>query len=291
MARSLAILLVALLIFSNASAQFTNADLNAMVATEEAFIKMAKEKNTRDAFLFFLHDDAVTVGPYGLVTGKEQLKKQPLNDSWLSWSATYCDISSGGDLGYNVGPWKFFAHRADSLPVAWGHFHSIWRKQTDGTWKNMLDFGISHDSLEVSGALHTSSIPLKAPKVRTPALEATVSLMNQEKSFLAAVNTEGLNAYNKFASKEIRFARQGDHPIVTAADKAAFLKRKSLYFNQVLVDGGIASSGDLGYVYGTADALAFVDDKQETKQAVYLRIWKKEDGKNWKIVLDVMTFR
>lgn len=291
MARSLAILLVALLIFSNASAQFTNADLNALVATEEAFIKMAKEKNTRDAFLFFLHDDAVTVGPYGLVTGKEQLKKQPVNDSWLSWNVMYCDISSGGDLGYNVGPWKFFAHRADSLPVAWGHFHSIWRKQPDGTWKNMLDFGISHDSLEVSETLHSSSIPLKALTVPTPALEATVSLMNQEKSFLAAVNTEGLSVYNKFASKEIRFARQGEQPIITAADKAAFLKRKSLYFNQVLVDGGIASSGDLGYVYGTADALAFVDDKQETKQAVYLRIWKKEDGKNWKIALDVMTYR
>lgn len=272
-------------------AQFENQHLNAMVAAEEAFIKMAKDKNTRDAFLHFLHDDAVTVGSYGPVTGKESLRKQKPDASLLSWRVSFCDISSAGDLGYNIGPWKFFASRTDSLPVAWGHFHSIWKKQPDGSWKNMLDIGISHDSLFADETLHTSALPLRASTTKTPALQATISLMNQEKSFLAAVNEQGAMAYLNNASKEIRFSRQGEHPIVTAADKAAFLKRISLYSNQKLVDGGIAASGDLGYVYGTVDASVTVDERQETKRGTYLRIWKKEDGKNWKIVLDVLTYR
>lgn len=283
--------LVLLIVFHHASiAQFANNGLNEMVATEEAFIKMAKEKNTRDAFLFFLHDDAVTVGPYGPVIGKAELRKQKPAATWLSWKVTFTDISSGGDLGYNIGPWQFFATRTDSLPVARGHFHSIWKKQPDGEWKVMVDVGISHDSTTVLEPIHTSAMPLKAPAARTPALEATLSLMAQEKAFLASVRTSGMDAYANVASGEIRFARQGEMPIVSKADKAQFLKRKSLYSNQVLVDGGIAASGDLGYVYGTADVVTFTGDKQETRRAVYLRVWKKEDGKDWKIVLDVITY-
>jgi ketosteroid isomerase-like protein len=273
-----------------AAAQSASQDLDAMVATERAFIAMAREKNTRDAFLFFLHDDAVTVGPNGLVTGKEYLRKQKPDNSLLSWEVSFSDISSAGDLGYNVGPWKLFADRADSVPVAWGHFHSIWKKQSDGSWKNVLDIGITHDSLIVEEPFHTSSRQLKVPTVKTTALDATLSLMNQEKAFLAAVKLQGMPAYHAVASKEIRFARKGEHPVVTEADKAQFLKRKSLYFNQVLVDGGIAASGDLGYVYGTADIITVVDDRQETKRGTYLRVWKKEDAKSWKIVLDVMTY-
>lgn len=284
-------LLVTILTAHGSLAQFDNQHLNAMVAAEQAFIQMAKDKNTRDAFLHFLHDDAVTVGSYGPITGKESIRKQKADASLLSWSISFCDISSAGDLGYNVGPWEFFANRTDSLPVAWGHFHSIWKKQPDGSWKNMLDIGISHDSLFAREALHTSALSLKTPAMKTPALQATVSLMNQEKSFLAAVNEQGALAYVNNASKEIRFSRQGEHPIITAADKAAFLKRISLYSNQKLMDGGIAASGDLGYVYGTVDASVSVDGRQETKRGTYLRVWKKEDGKNWKLVLDVLTYR
>ena len=274
-----------------ADAQFANQDLNAMVAAEEAFARMAKDKNTRDAFLHFLHDDAVTVDANGPVTGKGRLRKQQPNASLLSWEVTFGDISAAGDLGYDTGPWRYYATRADSVAVAWGHFHSIWKKQPDGSWKNMLDVGIAHDSLSTVESRHTTSNPLKSPTVKVPALEATVSLMNQEKKFLASVREVGMTAYTGVASKEIRYSRQGESPIVTVADKLQFLKRKSLYSNQVLLDGGIAASGDLGYVYGTADAIAFVEGRQESKQAAYLRVWKKEDGKNWKIVLDVMTYQ
>jgi len=97
-------------------------------------------------------------------------------------------------------------------------------------------------------------------------------------------------AYESVASNEIRFSRQGEQPIFTPADKAQFLKRISLYSNQSLVDGGIASSGDLGYVYGTANVVASVNGNEESKRATYLRVWKKENGRDWKIVLDVMTY-
>ncbi|MGC3947937.1 MAG: nuclear transport factor 2 family protein [Chryseolinea sp.] len=288
--KKLAFSLISAAIWTTTYAQFANPDLNAIVAAENAFSKMAKDKNTRDAFLYFLHDDAVTTTPNGPATGKERLRKQQPNASLLSWEVSFGDISSAGDLGYDTGPWKFYPTRTDTVPVAWGHFHSIWKKQPDGTWKNMLDIGIAHDSLVVAEQLHTSSLPLKVPAVKVSALDATVSLMNQEKAFLAAVKLSGNAAYGPVASKEIRFARQGEQPITTTSDKEQFLKRISLYSHQTLVDGGIASSGDLGYVYGTANVVAMVNGNEESKRATYLRIWKKEGGKDWKIVLDVMTY-
>lgn len=288
--KKLLVFLIAAAISPVVRAQFSNADLNAVIAAEAAFAQMAKDKNTRDAFLYFLHDDAVTTGPNGPATGKERLRKQQPNASLLSWEATFGDISSAGDLGYDTGPWKFYPTRTDSVPAAWGHFHSVWRKQPDGMWKNVLDIGISHDSLFAHEELHTTSMPLKAPAVKVSALDATVSLMNQEKAFVADVNEKGMAAYGPVASKEIRFSRQGEPPIITAEDKASFLKRTSLYSNQKLVDGGISSSGDLGYVYGTADAIDVSNGNQENKRATYLRVWKKENGKDWKIVLDVLTF-
>lgn len=262
-----------------------------MVAAEAAFSRMAKDKNTRDAFLHFLHDDAVTVDAGGPVAGKERLRKQQPTASLLTWEVSFGDISAAGDLGYDTGPWRYYATRADSVPVAWGHFHSIWKKQADGSWKNMLDFGIAHDSLWTAEPVHTTAMPLKSSPVKVTALEATLSLMNQEKAFLADVKEKGMTAYDGVASKEIRFSRQGEPPIVSVADKLQFLQRRSLFSNQALLDGGIAASGDLGYVYGTADAIALVEGRQETKRAAYLRVWKKEDGKKWKIVLDVMTYQ
>lgn len=282
------VLLSLFLIPPGSMAQIADANLQSMVNAEEAFARMASEKNTKDAFLFYLSDDAVTVGPHGPLVGKSAIKKRPANASLLSWNIAYCDIASSGDFGYTTGPWEFRPSR-DSLPVAFGEFHSIWKKQYDGSWKNFLDIGIDHPGPSHE-AMRTSSKPLSAPAKKVPAVEAIVSLMKEENAFLESYKKNGLAAYKTVASSEIRYSREGEMPAVTTAQKAAFMKSAHPYFNPQLVDGGIAPSGDMGYVYGTVTAVLLMDDKQESKQATYLRVWKKEDGKTWKIVLDVIAY-
>jgi ketosteroid isomerase-like protein len=123
-------------------AQFANPNLQAMVDAERAFIEMAKTQNTRDAFLFFLTDSVITAGPQGLRTGKGHIQNQAVDPGWLNWEVAFCDIASSGEMGYNTGPWEYRAQKTDEKPVAYGEFHSIWKKQPDGTWKNILDIGI-----------------------------------------------------------------------------------------------------------------------------------------------------
>ncbi|MEO5980277.1 MAG: nuclear transport factor 2 family protein [Chryseolinea sp.] len=269
-------------------AQIAGANLQAMINEEEAFARMASEKNTKDAFLFYLSDDAVTVGSSGPLVGKSAIKKRPANKSLLSWSVAYSDIASSGDFGYTTGPWEFRPVR-DSLPAAFGEFHSIWKKQYDGSWKNFLDIGIDHPEPSTE-AMKTSSKPPVIPAKKIPAAEAIVSLMKEENAFLQSYKKNGLSAYKTAASSEIRYSREGEIPILTTAQKTSFLKSAHPYFNPQLVDGAIASSGDMGYVYGTITAVLFIDNKQESKQATYLRVWKKEDGKLWRVVLDVIAY-
>lgn len=268
--------------------QFKNRDLQGMVDTERAFIQMAKEQTTRDAFLYYLSDDAITSGANGPVKGKEGIRKQPANAGWLCWEVAYCDIASSGDFGYNTGPWEYRASKTDEKAVAFGEFHSVWKKQTDGSWKNILDIGIRHAAPTEKLPLATTSKPLPRSSKKPLSLS---SLITQEKEFLIAFGERGLAAYPDFASAEIRFSREGHLPFVSDESKKEFLKNNNPFSNLQLLDGGIASSGDLGVVYGTADVSITNDGKLEKKEATYLRIWKREGRKDWKIVLDVMTYQ
>jgi len=271
------------------SAQFGNPNLQGMVDAERAFIAMAKEQNTRDAFLFFLSDDAVTAGPEGPRTGKESIRDQPVSTAWLNWEVVYCDIASSGDLGYNTGPWEFRAQKTDEKPVAYGDFHSIWKKQTDGSWKNILDIGVGHGAPVEKQRLATSQMPLTSARHSAASPSAMLDL---DKEFITLYEKKGDAAYQAFASREIRFAREGELPIVSKENWDAYLKRSSFSMSDIKVmGGGVAESNDLGYAYGSGNVRVMAEGKKVVKKGTYLRVWKKEDGKTWRIVLDVVACR
>lgn len=267
-------------------AQFNNPNLQAMVDAERAFIAMAKEQNTRDAFLFFLSDDAVTAGPEGPRTGKESIRNQPVSTGWLNWEVAYCDIAASGEMGYNTGPWEFRVQKTDEKPVAYGEFHSVWKKQADGSWKNILDIGIRHGAPVEKQKLATSQMPLTLVG-HSPASSAVI--LDLDRKFVTLYEKKGDAAYNTFASKEIRFAREGELPMVTKEAWDSYLKNNPIKIKDVkIVGSGVAESSDLGYVYGSGDVGVVRDGKDVVKKATYLRVWKKED-KGWRIVLDVVS--
>lgn len=268
-------------------AQFSNSNLQGMVDAERAFIAMAKEQNTRDAFLFFLSDDAVTAGPDGPRTGKESIQNQPASPGWLHWEVAYCDIAASGEMGYNTGPWEFRAQKTDEKPVAYGEFHSVWKKQADGSWKNILDIGIRHGAPVGKENLATSQMPLTSTKHSSA---SSSTMLDLDRKFVKLYEEKGDAAYNTFASKEIRFAREGELPIVTKEHWDSYLKNSPVKLNDVnAMGGGVAGSNDLGYVYGGANVGVVVEGKEVIKKGTYLRIWKRENSEAWRIVVDVVA--
>ncbi|HEV7844168.1 MAG TPA: nuclear transport factor 2 family protein, partial [Pyrinomonadaceae bacterium] len=159
------LLLVALSISALAFQQKSvrSSDLDSLVNTERAFARRAAEEGTRDAFLAFLADDGIVFAP-GPTNGKKSWEARPSRPGLLSWGPIYADISVAGDMGYDTGPWEFRPKGAEDKPVAFGNFMTIWKKQPDGTFKFMLDLGISNPQPVTAQTLSFSNVKSKAAK-------------------------------------------------------------------------------------------------------------------------------
>jgi ketosteroid isomerase-like protein len=112
--------------------------------TEKAFEKMASEKGSDSAFAFFAAEDAVLDRGESLVKGKDSIlnyfASRKLTDVHLEWHPDYIDASKSGDLGYTYGPYTFSAKDSTGKEIkSKGIFHTVWKKQVDGTWKFVWD--------------------------------------------------------------------------------------------------------------------------------------------------------
>src|SRR5512138_2828830 len=93
--------------------------LQQMVQTEQAFSRMAAEKNTRDAFMAFIADDGLLFRPTA-VNGKQWMNEHPVPPSdkhpMLAWQPVFAQMAIAGDLGFTTGPWEFKADIKDAKP-------------------------------------------------------------------------------------------------------------------------------------------------------------------------------
>lgn len=281
--KPVAILLLLAITVSHSPAQETSRkDLQSIVDVERSFIKMAKEKNTRDAFMVFLADDAVTIGKEPRI-GKEYLQKQTPNESWLLWEPVYSDISSSGDFGFNTGPWEYRNSKLDGKAVAFGQFVTVWKK-VNGEWKAAIDMGIGHGEHTLKEKWKTSAIALK-PQASNKT--TTAGILSAEKNFLKRFETTGASAYFDAISDEIRVYRGGSEPMISSGEKQNYFEHFKTKFVFTPLGGETSSTDDMGFVYGKCSVEESVEGKLTARQSHYLRIWKKENSE-WRIVLDLV---
>jgi ketosteroid isomerase-like protein len=257
--------------------------LQEMVKTEQAFSKMGEEKNTRDAFLAFIADDGLLFRP-GAVNGKKWLLEHPAPPTdkkpLLAWQPSFAGMSASGDMGFTTGPWEFKGDVKDEKPSGYGHFITVWKKQADGTWKFVVDLGISHPQ---SGGPQTLWQPADANKTSSfkPVDEAKErqSLLDRDRSY-------STDKFAAFASPEVRLYRQGNLPYIgSQAASEALAKTKGQIAWQP-IGGDVSRAGDLGYTHGTYEVTD--DAKKGTEKGSYVRIWRKQ-GNVWRIVMDVVN--
>jgi ketosteroid isomerase-like protein len=275
-------------------AQTTEAgsSLKSLVETEQAFSKTAEDKSTREAFLQFIAEDGILFRPTA-VQGKQWLSDHPTPPSQkrplLAWQPVYAFVARAGDVGYTTGPWEFKGDIKDEKPAAYGDFVTVWKKQSDGSWKFVLDLGISHPQ---------SSGPLKLWKLSNKVGAGTVAgntnperarntLLNRDREFASVASSQGFaKTFLTYATNDVRLFRDDSNPFVgKEASARALTSGKGLVTCQP-TNGDVSLSGDLGYTYGTYDTLSDDGTKKLIEHGNYLRIWKQQEGQ-WKIVLDV----
>ena len=262
--------------------------LEEMVKTEQAFSKMAADKNTREAFMTFIADDGLLFRP-GAVNGKKWMLEHPVPPSdkkpLLAWQPNFAGMSASGDMGFTTGPWEAKPDVNDPKPSAYGHFVTVWKKQTDGTWKFVVDLGISHPQ---SGGPQTLWHPTEKVEPSTTTVEsakAVKALVDRDRILSLAALEYGLaKAFESHASPDVRVYRTGNIPFIGRSASEEALKKISGKLKSQPIGGDVSRAGDLGYTHGTYEISDAADKVVE--RGSYVRIWRNQGGA-WRVVLDV----
>lgn len=264
--------------------------LASLVETERAFARTSVEKGIRDSFLMFFADDGINFRPHPTKTREALLKLPPPSSpspNTLNWAPIFGDVSRAGDLGYTTGPYWITEKRSPEKPPSQhGYFFSIWKKQSQGDWKVVLDLGVS------TPAPTTSTVPpfRQAPQVRAARFSDSPdaqlrSLLELDRAFSETSKAKGAAAaFLACISDEARMYRDGLMPLPGREAIRAFLSQKTMSLTCEPLKSDVSSSGDLGYTYGKYEMKG---EATTVEKGYYVRVWKRfEDGK-WRMVLDV----
>jgi len=263
-------------------------DLKAMVETERAFARTSEEQGTRKAFDAFIADDGILFRPTP-VCGKKWMQDHPLppspTRSVLSWQPIFADVSRAGDLGYTTGPWQFLKY-LDGKPQAFGNFMTVWKKQANGSWRFVLDLGISNPEANGAATMFepgSQTVKGKIEKIDREAARSALSALDREFS-KASADQGAREAFLSYAAKDVRLFRNDHFPFVGKMAAADALAPVTSEWTWKPAFADVSSSGDLGYSYGIYE----LKDKNGavSERGNYARVWKKVYG-TWKLVVDV----
>ena len=137
------------LLISGSCQSFQNGNMQEIykqevIDAENAFSKLAGKKGITTAFLEFADEHAVLMRGDQLIKGKEAietyLNNNPITDAKLEWTPDFVDVSVSGDLAYTYGYYTFsMVDSAGQKIEQSGIFHTVWKRQDDGTWRFVWD--------------------------------------------------------------------------------------------------------------------------------------------------------
>jgi ketosteroid isomerase-like protein len=123
--------------------------LDAIRLADEAFSTAASASGTGEAFGRYAARDAqVFSAPGEFITGPEAIRDSfgpPSGKNSLVWHPVEGEMAGSGDLGFTVGNAVFTDSTAGSSQPLVQHskYLTVWKRQSDGTWKYVVDGGSS----------------------------------------------------------------------------------------------------------------------------------------------------
>lgn len=116
-----------------------------VASAEKAFEKMAQDKGITEGFYQFADSMAViNRANDSLIYGKESIRhfyaQKNYSNATVNWTHDFIQVSDDGTLAYTYGKyvWKF--KQVDGTYKEFGGvFHTVWKKQKDGSWKYVWD--------------------------------------------------------------------------------------------------------------------------------------------------------
>jgi ketosteroid isomerase-like protein len=116
-----------------------------IIKTEKDFEKLVAEKGPAEGFYQFADSNAVIKREHDtLIVGKNNIKNYYLNQKLqkptVTWSPDAVTVSDAGDMASSYGKYKWIIKDASGKEqISKGVFHTVWKKQKDGSWKYIWD--------------------------------------------------------------------------------------------------------------------------------------------------------
>ncbi|MCX6322181.1 MAG: hypothetical protein NTX93_10350 [Bacteroidia bacterium] len=138
------VFIIILFVILSCAKNTKNPPAEILLQTDRDFSAMSVKEGMFKAFLFYIAEDGVILRNNSFPgKGKESLMQRFAGKSdtafILSWEPLFETISKSGDLGYTYG----IHSNTDKITgkITKGTYITIWQKQTDGSWKFVLDTG------------------------------------------------------------------------------------------------------------------------------------------------------
>jgi ketosteroid isomerase-like protein len=138
------VFIINLIIILSCTKAGKNTTSGELLQADRDFSAMSVKEGMFRAFLFYIADDGVILRDNSLPSkGKKALIERFAGKSdssfILSWEPLYEKISESGELGYTYGIHSNIVKATGEISK--GTYITIWEKQTDGSWKFILDSG------------------------------------------------------------------------------------------------------------------------------------------------------
>jgi len=249
--------------------------IDGLINAEKNFAEYSVANGTKDAFLNFADKEGIVFDQGKAVNAIETWNKREKRPGVLKWYPQFAEIASSNDFGYTTGPWTFKLNASNDTIAARGQYTTVWHIDSNGEWKFLVDLGVGNTPKILATSLKT----ITAKKIRSNV--DTHNLLEAEQDFIALYKNDRSGAYKKYLSNQSIVNRNGQLPETNKKDQAKVIENSPGNIEFTVVGSGIASSGDMAYVYGNT----MLTSKQEN----FLHIWRKEKGA-WKIVLEVLRY-
>jgi ketosteroid isomerase-like protein len=112
---------------------------------EKDFARMAEEKSISEAFWYYADSNAVIKRENDtLVRGRQNIRnyysRQFYQSAKVTWSPDFIEVSPDGNLGYSYGRYSWQVPDSSGKMIEFkGVFHTVWKRQKDGTWRYVWD--------------------------------------------------------------------------------------------------------------------------------------------------------
>jgi len=286
-----AIFLLPLLLATSLMAQEPDSTsaLFRMREAERNFARSSVMIGRNAAFAEYFADESVIFTNRWITNGKQFSKDQKASPIVLKWEPEFMDISASRDFGISTGPWEVQEYRPNTPPLFTGYFLTVWKKESDGAWKVILDDGSTTPPLK--NVYHSFSFPSGADKpihypvaIRNELVRK--ELLDRESQFASewGKNPEAVT-YISFLAGEAILQLSGHLPATNTDTIKVLISGldKRMVWKPVGADA--ATSGDLGFTYGLLE----ISGASVLIKGHYVRIWKKLNGADWKIILEMIN--